>query len=95
MILITDVLTALEGAQKAALSLLAFTEDNNDPVAQGLIGVIAGINAASLMLEETIALPDTPAEDDACTHPEDMVVIRRAGASTVRLCTKCNEFLPD
>jgi hypothetical protein len=91
MILVTDALTALDGALASTIALMAFTVDENDPVSQGLIGVAAGINAAKTMLEETLEQADP--EPDVCPHPEDKIMIRRAGKSEVRICSLCNEFV--
>jgi hypothetical protein len=72
--------------------LTGFIDDPDDPVANGMLGVIAGIKTAMTMVEQCIE-PQTTEEEQQCPHPADQVVVRRAGTETVRLCQRCNEFI--
>lgn len=89
---VTNALVSLEGALNSALALMTFVKDENDPVAAGLIGVCAAIQTGMTILEDQI-LPVPMEEDASCRHPEDQILVRRAGRSEVRICGACNEVI--
>ena len=86
------VAVALEGAEATALSLMAFTEDENDRVHQGLIGVVNAIHNAALLLEQAAATEELDPEAP-CKHPQDRQRDIPAGRTILTMCDACNEII--